>query len=106
MGEHLHYEECCKCGESGQYHHDKVCHNCHEKECSCAEKFLKLADEAWMEVLKEKIKSEIEKKKGNEIENLAEIITKANGEKWRHKISIRTKCDEYKNDLKEYFSSK
>ncbi len=36
---------------------DKFC------ECSDAEIFLKLADEAWMEVLKEKIKVEIEKNK-------------------------------------------
>jgi hypothetical protein len=111
MSEHLNYEGCCKCGEHchcGEHCqcHDKTHQHCHEKECDCAEKFLKLADEAWAEVLKEKIKAEIEKKKGGDLEKLAVIIAKANGEKWKNKMTIKTKSEEYKNTLKDYFTSK
>ncbi|MFA6989481.1 MAG: hypothetical protein WC197_05370 [Candidatus Gastranaerophilaceae bacterium] len=106
MGENVNYGEYCKCGEHCQCG-DKIHQSCHGKEeCSCAEKFLKLADEAWQEVLKEKIKVEIEKKKGGDLEKLAEIIAKANGEKWKHKLSIKTKREDYKNTLKDFFTSK
>ena len=98
-------EQHCKCGEHCQCG-DKPRQEQHEEHCHCEEKFMKVADEAWMELLKEKIKAEIEKKQGDSLEKLAEIITKANSEKWRHKITIKSKCEEYKNNLKDFFSSK
>lgn len=98
-------EQHCKCGEHCQCG-DKPRQEHHEEHCHCEEKFMKIADEAWMELLKEKIKAEIEKKQGDSLEKLAEIITKANSEKWRHKITIKSKCEEYKNNLKDFFSSK
>lgn len=88
----------CSCG---QKHHP---HDI-EGSCCCAEKFLNLADEAWKEVLKEKIKAKILAKKGEHLEELAELIATINGEKWKHRISARLKCDEYKDKLKEFFSS-
>lgn len=99
MTEHLHHEEHYKCG-------DKISHECQEKDCGCAERFLNVADEAYLELLKEKIKVKIEKEKGDELEKLAEIVAKANNEKWKYKLAIKVKCEEYKNNLKEYFSSK
>lgn len=78
----------------------------HGKDCCCSEKFLKLADEAWMEVLKEKIKDEIRKEKECGLIKLAEIIAKANSEKWKHKIGLKMKRENYKDTLKEYFSEK
>lgn len=105
-GSNMHghgHQECscgcgCGCGDKGHHHHDS------EKGCHCAEKFLELADEAWKEVLKEKIKAKIIAKKGEHIEKLAEIVAMANGEKWKHKISAKMKCNEFKDHLKEYFS--
>lgn len=103
-GSHMHgYEHggscsCgCGCGEHGHHHH--------EGECNCAEKFLTIADEAWAEVLKEKIKAKIIDKKGEHMEKLAEMIAMANGEKWKHKIAAKMKCGKFKDDLKEFFSS-
>lgn len=90
----------CGCGNRIHPHY----HNS-EGSCHCAEKFLEVADEAWKEVLKEKIKAKIIAKKGEHIEKLAEIIAIANGEKWKHKISAKTKCNEFKENLKEFFSS-
>ena len=95
-------EGICSCGCGG-----KIPQHSHGSEgsCHCAEKFLEVADEAWTEVLKEKIKAKIIAKKGEHIEKLAEIISIANGEKWKHKISAKTKCNEFKDNLKEFLSS-
>lgn len=91
----------CGCGCGCNTHH----HNDMEGNCHCAEKLLDIADEAWREVLKEKIKAKIVAKKGEHIEKLAEIIAIANGEKWKHKISAKTKYNEFKDGLKEFLSS-
>jgi len=94
--------ECsCGCGAHMSMHSEEGC-GCG---CNCSEKFLKLADEAWMEVLKEKIKSKIMNYKGEHMEQLAEIIAKANGERWKNKISSKMKGHEFKESLKEFFSS-
>lgn len=94
-----HSEEQYKYGES---HHE--C--CHGEKCNFSEKLLKLADEAWMEVLKEKIKIGIENKHGEHLEKLAEIVGNTNSAKWKHKIKSKAKCEEYKNTLKDFFASK
>lgn len=98
MGEH---QKGCCCGQKHE------CAESHEQKgsCCCAEKFLAIADEAWKEVLKDKIKAKILAKKGEHMEQLADLIATINGEKWKHKISERLKSDEYKEKLKEFFSS-
>lgn len=90
----------CGCGSHAHHHHHDS-----EEGCQCAEKLLEIADEAWRELLKEKIKAKIVAKKGEHMEKLAEIIAVANGEKWKHKISAKTKCNDYKEHLKEFFTS-
>jgi len=90
----------CGCG-CGSHHH----HHDEEGGCHCAEKFLAIADEAWVEVLKDKIKSKILTHKGEHMEKLAEMIATANGEKWKNKISAKMKCNQFKDNLKEFFSS-
>lgn len=87
----------CGCG-CGHHHHG-------EEGCHCEEKFFEIADEAWREVLKEKIKDKILAHKGEHMEKLAEIIAKANGERWKHKISAKMKGLEFKDSLKALFSS-
>lgn len=104
--------EQCGCGHSHDYHKECNC-GCHSKHhqcsedggCNCAEKFLELADEAWREVLKEKIKAKIIAKKDEHMEKLAEIVAMANRERWKHKIAAKIKCNEFKENLKEHFSS-
>jgi len=103
-----HHEDSCSCGcgcgcgsgcRCGEHHHH------HEDGCNCAETFLTIADEAWAEVLKDKIKEQIIAHKGEHMEKLAEMIAKANGEKWKHKIASKMKCGKFKDDLKDFFSS-
>ncbi|HNB23492.1 MAG TPA: hypothetical protein PKZ32_13810 [Candidatus Melainabacteria bacterium] len=73
--------------------------------CNLHEKLLCLADEAWKEVLKDKIKKEIEKSAGAKLDALAQIVAGANHQKWTHMIEGKQKCDEYKNQIKEAFLS-
>lgn len=72
--------------------------------CDMPEKLLALADEAWHELLKEKIKAEITKSCGDSMDRLAKLVTETNKAKWAHTIQGKVKCDEYKNKLKAFFS--
>ena len=103
---HEHKNEGCTCGCGCGCGDNKHSHHSHgDGECNCAEKFLELADEAWAEVLKEKIKNKIIAHKGEHLDKLAEIVAIANGEKWKNKISSKTKCTKFKDELKDYFSA-
>ena len=104
MHGHQNQESCscgcgCGCGCGSHHHHDST------EGCKCAEKFLEIADEAWKEVLKEKIKAKILTHKGEHMEKLAEMIAMANGEKWKHIISAKTNKNNFKDQLKEFLSS-
>lgn len=72
--------------------------------CDMPERLLALADEAWHELLKEKIKAEISKSCGDSMEKLAKLVTETNKAKWAHTIQGKVKCDEYKDKLKAFFS--
>jgi len=86
----------CDCPEHMKHHsHDHG-----------TEKFFELADEAWMELLKDKVKAHILKEKEAHLDKLAEMIAKSNGEKWKHKIAAKMECEDFKNNIKEFFSNK
>ncbi len=97
-GHSMHHH--CGCESKG--HMFKEEEHCH---CGGAEKLLHIADEAWKEVLKDKIKAKIIEHKGSHMDRLAEAIAKANGERWKHKISAKTNYHEFKESLRELFSS-
>ncbi|MBY0551610.1 MAG: hypothetical protein K2W95_30285 [Candidatus Obscuribacterales bacterium] len=71
-----------------------------EQECNLHEKLLCLADEAWKEVLKEKIKAEIEKSAGEKLTKLAKVVAEANGRRWQFMIQGKKACDDYKNHVR------
>lgn len=68
--------------------------------CDMPEKSLVLADEAWMELLKEKIKVEIEKANGPHMDKIAKLVADANCAKWGNMIKTNARCNEYKEGLK------
>lgn len=72
--------------------------------CDMPEKLLALADEAWYELLKEKIKAEIEKSCGVRLDKLANFIAETNKAKWEHEFQGKLKCEEYKQNLMALFS--
>ena len=73
--------------------------------CNIPEKLLCLADEAWREVLKEKIKKEIEKTSGAKLDSLAKLVAETNHRKWTHLIEAKKGCDEYKQGVKDILTS-
>jgi hypothetical protein len=77
---------------------------CGCKHCGCdhATKFLELANQAWMEVLKEKIKEHIQKQ-SKHMDELAGLIAEANHERWKTKMENQQCCGGFKERLKNFF---
>lgn len=75
---------------------------CGQGSCNYAEKFLELADHAWMELLKEKIKEHINQSHTN-IDELARLIAEANHERWQKKMEDKQCCGGYEEKLKNFF---
>lgn len=73
--------------------------------CNMPEKLLALADEAWNELLKEKIKEEISKSCGESMDKLAKLVAETNKAKWTHTIKGKVRCREYKDKLKALFTA-
>jgi hypothetical protein len=62
-----------------------------------------MADEAWMEILKEKIKKQIESAGGEHLDQLAKIVAESNKERWEHKLAINELASNYKEKLTDFF---
>jgi hypothetical protein len=65
---------------------------------------LEMADEAWMEVLKDKIKQEIISSHGANLDKLAKIVSESNSCRWKHKMALQNSCHEYEAKLADHFS--
>jgi hypothetical protein len=92
----------CKC--QGSCSKDGKC-TCGAKSCGCnfAHKLLDAADEAWMCLLKEKIKSEIEKSSGAHLNELAKLVVETNKARWKNKLSRQQNVEQFGEKLKEFF---
>lgn len=97
--------ECCK---------KDVCSTCGTCGCQChathfegredfAAELLHLADDAWMELLKEKIKEQILKKNGKQLDKLAALVSNANHSRWQHKMGEQGAKQELRKDLGSLF---
>lgn len=78
--------------------------SCHKKSYDHSEKFFELADQAWMEVLKEKIKDNIRANSKN-IDELAKLVAEANHERWKKKMEEKQCCGGFDEKLKNFFGS-
>lgn len=69
---------------------------CHEEEecCTKSEKLLEIANLAWVEVLKDKIKEHI-LANDKKIDELAKIVAEANHRRWKQKIENEKCCSNY-----------
>lgn len=70
------------------------------EECNMPEKLIQLADEAWEELLKDKLKAHIQAQKGKKLDDLAKLVAEANDARWKHLIQGKLKCEEFKTRLK------
>lgn len=89
----------CGGGSCGNECQSESCH----PGCNYAQKFLELADHAWMEVLKEKIKENIQANSKN-MDELARLISEANHEKWQKKMEDKKCCGSFEERLGEFFN--
>lgn len=106
MSHHHHHEEECHEGHCCHHHHavqPACCHEDHDTECDTAHDLLDLADMAWMEVLKEKIKDHI-RANDQKIDELAAIVADINKERWHHKMAKEKICEDFERRLKDLFN--
>lgn len=93
----------CRSGSSGCGSQQDSCHEeGASQSCDFSKKLLGLADEAWMEVLKEKIKDHI-KKNDQKLDEIARIVSEANHARWHAKCAAKQHCSSYESQLKELF---
>lgn len=115
---HNHSHCNCKCGLSGcsSGHSQGVCSCCGHHECSCkqghahehdhadfSQQLLEMADAAWMEVLKDKMKEHIKKSSGEQLDQLAGIVAEANKVRWKNKMANHKVCSDYKERIHGFF---
>lgn len=101
------HDTCCRHGEYAEYDSKCPCCGCHHHahEGDFAKELFKLADEAWMEVLKEKIKDRI-RSDDKQIDKLAKIVAEANKTRWKDKIATKKVCDDFHDQVKNFFQHK
>ncbi len=89
------------CDASKEECHESAGQSASSECCEIPEKLLCLADEAWRELLKDKIKQEIQKAAGPKLDSLAKLVAETNHRRWTHQIQGKIKCDEYKQQVKD-----
>lgn len=107
---HHHHNECCshEGGHHEAHEHEECCHAHHEcqhhgEHEGFADQLLELADEAWMEVLKDKIKENISANSGANLDRLAKLVSESNNHRWKNKLSKKKSCEEYKEKIADFF---
>lgn len=109
MTHHCNDQSCSCCGKgeccgSSSCQCSSCLSKCHGHD-SFAKELLKLADEAWMEVLKDKIKEQIQKANGADLDNLAKLVSDSNGNRWKHKMGAQKANQDFESKLNGFFCS-
>lgn len=92
------------CHEEGCSSHDAgCCHSEHHHHEHFSHELIEMADEAWMEVLYEKIKEKIRATNGQHLEQLASIVAEANQARWRHKLAKQTDIQDFEQKVTDFF---
>jgi hypothetical protein len=111
---HPDHSSCCSNQQSCGHQAFKASCCCHQKSYGCASshestgkcdhmtKFFELADQAWMELLKEKIKEHI-LSHSKEMDELARVIAEANQARWEKKIEDRQLYAGFEERIKALF---
>ncbi len=108
----------CDKGSCSSPHSNSSCHcdchkgcgcSCHNKsqgaegECCVSDPLIQLADQAWMELMKEKIKAQFQASSGSKMDGVAKVLASACGAKWQLKMATKQHRDDYKKNLSEAF---
>jgi len=99
---------CNKCG-SANCHCNECCGQSSgtgfKSECDMTAHLFDLANQAWEELLKEKIKKVYEKKLGEHLNKTAQVAADGCADYWQSKIQEKTKCKEFQEKVKEAMTS-
>lgn len=103
---HHHHHHCCGCNHSHAEcsHEHGSCHN-HEH-ADFAHQLIEIADQAWMEVLKDEIRAEIRANHGKHLKKLAKLASDANSQRWKNKMAIDNGIKDFKAQLAVFFGAK
>jgi hypothetical protein len=94
----------CKCNEECSCHQNEECQqdHCHEHHHDhFSDELLELADEAWMDVLFDKIKEEVEQHSGEHITKLAQLVSRTNHDRWKSKLAGKASTHAFRHELRE-----
>lgn len=101
---HHHHESCC-CGH--EEHEHSCCHEGHHHDhesCDFSSQLLEMADEAWMELLHEKIKANIAASNGQQLDQLAKLVSDTNNARWKGKLGAKKGCADFKDKVNDFFN--
>jgi hypothetical protein len=104
---HSHNDKTCSCPVCQSSGSCPVCHPkgvCGENHSEESHPFLEIADSAWMEVLKDKIKEHILATQNDRMTELAKIISETNNNRWKNKMEKKHGCAEFKEKLHQFFA--
>ena len=95
-------EDCCdeKCCSSKSCECNESC-GCSSEETSKSAYMLKLADEAWSELMKEKMKESIEKMVGDKMNKTAQVSVEASMAYWSNKMRNEAAWAEFEEKLRK-----
>lgn len=97
------HQHCSCCG--GSHSHEECCHEHHEcHDQDFARKLIDMADQAWMEVLKEEIREEIRSTQGEHLKELAKQVSHSNAERWKYKMALEKANKDFKAKLCQFFN--
>lgn len=88
-------ESCCCCGGQDE---------CHDHLGDFASDLLELADEAWMCLLKDKIKEQILATNGKHLDELAKLVAGSNNERWKLKMAKKNTMQGFRAKMESFFS--
>jgi hypothetical protein len=93
-------------GKEGNPHHKKhEGHRCGERHRGDSEKkLMALAECAWKELLKEKIKANLEAKEGKRLDKVADVLVDAMIEKYKKMKECRKEGEELRRQLEDAFT--
>ena len=97
MGEDCCDEKCCNDSGCGC---NEGC-NCCSEETSKTAYMLKLADEAWSELMKEKMKAALEKMIGDKMNKAAQVSAEASMAYWANKMKNEAALAEFEEKLRK-----
>ena len=105
MKEEEYVEEHCSCNEEGCSCGSENCSckkdNCCESEKSHSAMIIDLANSAWAELMKEKMKKAYEKTMGGKMDKIAALGVEANIDFWQGKMKEKAKWSEFEEKLND-----